>query len=292
MPPYLCVAQRISLYAGAHCCSWLPKCSGLNTTRHRATRRDTRISPGRDQHDSRDITLRGKRDAGAHANHSPRRGIRLRSAQYLPPRVPAGRRWGGGVGSDSGYWTTMAPCFGARFATGMDRGLFRNLATTRDRGACTGLDHHQWQYLAPYLMRGLRVYRYQHFGSSHVLKGGHARKADRCQNCAVYHAVGEQTDTRHDSSTTCTPACSAIVTDVVGRVACTTTRRVGALMAAQILNTVERQTVPRMERLARPSVIVTTGSPVCTTAGPQTLRHTYKPTAERVVSQVRKCAAP
>jgi hypothetical protein len=291
MLPYLCVAQRISLYAGAHCCSWLPKCSGLNATRHRATRHDTRISPGRDQHDSRDTTLRAKRDAGAHANHNPRRGIRVRSAQYLPPRVRTGRRWGGGIRSDSGYWTTMARCFDARFAAGIDRGLLRNLATTRDRGACTCLDRHQWQYLAAYLMQGLRVYRFQHSDNNHVLSGWHARKADRCQDCAENHAVGEQTDTHHDSGTTCTPACSAIVTNVVGRVAYTTKCRVGAPIATQILNTVVRQTVLRMEWRAVSSVILTAGSPVCTTAGPQTPRHTCKPTAEPVVSQVGKCVA-
>jgi hypothetical protein len=292
MPPYLCVAQRISLYAGAHCCSWLPKCSGLDATRHRATRRDTRISPGRDQHDSRDITLRGKRDAGAHANHNPGRRIRVHPAQYPPPRVPTGRRWGGGVGSDSGYWTKVAACFDARFAAGMGRGLLRNLGTTRDQGALTYLDCRQGQYLVAYLTQGLHVYRYQHFGSNPVLSRWHARKADRCQDCAAYLAGREHTNTHHDLGTTCTPACSAIVADVVGRVAYATTCRVCAPVAAQILNTVERQTVPSIERNAGASVMLIAGPPVCTTAGPQTLRHTYKPTAERVVSQVRKCVAP
>jgi hypothetical protein len=204
MSPYLCVAQHISLYAQAHCCSWLPKCSGLNATRHRVTRRDTRTSPSRDQHDSRDITLRGKHHASAHANHNPKRGIGVRSAQYLLPRVRPGRRWGGGTGSDRGYWTTMARCFDASFVARTDCDLLRNLVPTRDRCVCPYLDRRQWQYLAAYLMQGLRVYRYQHFVNNPPVSRGRARKADRCQHCAAYHAIREQTDTHHDSGATCT----------------------------------------------------------------------------------------
>jgi hypothetical protein len=291
MPPYLCVAQHISLYAQAHCCSWLPECSGLNATRHRATRRDTRISPSRDQHDSRGITLRGKHHASAHANRNPKRGIGVRSAQYRLPRVRPGRRWGGGTGSDRSYWTTMARCFDAGFVAGTDRGLLRNLVPTRDRGACTYLYHRQGQYLTAYLIQGLCVYRYQHVVNNPASSRGRARKADRCQDGAAHHAIREQTDTHHDSDAPCTPACSAIVTDVVGRVAYTTTPRAAPLITAQVEDAVECQMVPRIETSATSSVILTAGAPVCTTAGPQTPRHTSTQTAEPVVSQVGKCVA-
>lgn len=286
MSPYLCVAQHISLNAGAHRCSWLPKCSGLNATRHRATRRDTRISPGRDQHDSRDITLRGKRDAGAHANHNPGRGIGVHSAQYLLPRVRPGRRWGGGTGSDRGYWATMARYFETSFVAAIDRDLLRNLAPTRDRGACTYLDRRHGQYLAAYLTKGLHVYRYQHLVSNPALSRWRARRADRCQDRAAYHAMREQTDTNHNSGATCAPACSAIGADVVGRVAYTTKPRAAPPITVQILDAVECQMVRRIGMPATRSITHTAGQPICTAAGPQTPRHTYTQTAEPVVSQV------
>jgi len=291
MPPYLRVAHHISLYAKAHRCSWLPKCSGRNATRHRATRRDTRISPSRDQHDSRGIALRGKHHASAHANDNPKRGIGVRPAQYPLPGVPAGRRWGGGTGGDRGYWPTMARYLDASFAAATDCDLSRNRATTRDRDACAYLDRRQGQYLTAYLMQGLRVYRCHRLVHNLVVSRGHARRADRLQGCAAYHAILKQTDTYRHWGAACTPVCNTIVTGVVGRVAYTTAPRVGPLIRVQVPDAVERQMIAWIEPPATSSVILIAGQRVCTTAGPQTPRHTYPQAAAPVVGQVRKWVA-
>lgn len=44
--PYSCTRQRISRCGEAHSCSWLPKCSGVQATRHCTTRRDRPATDG------------------------------------------------------------------------------------------------------------------------------------------------------------------------------------------------------------------------------------------------------
>jgi hypothetical protein len=178
MPPYLRVAHHISPYAGAHRCSWLPKCSGLSATRHRATRRERRISPSRDQHDLRGIVLRGKQHASAHANDNSKRGMGVRLAQYPLLCVPAGRRWGGGTGDGRGCWPSMARYFDASFGADSDCDLPRNRATTRDRDAGAYLDRRQRQYLAAYLTPGLRVYQCHRLGHYLDMSRGHTARGD------------------------------------------------------------------------------------------------------------------
>lgn len=250
MSPYLYVAQHISLCAEAHCCSWLPKCSGVNATRHHATRRDTRISPSCDQHGSRDIALRGKRHVASPTNHNPGRGICVRSVRYLLQRGPAGRRRGGGAGGDRGYRITMARCFDACFSPGMDRDVSKNRAVTCDRGVPTYLDHRQIRYLVSYLMQGVCVYRDQDFGDNRAPSREPATVVDRCQYRAPYRAVRWQTDIHHDAGATCMPARSTIVTDVVGRVAYTITSRAVPRIRDQLPCTVGHQMLHRITTAA------------------------------------------
>lgn len=281
------VAQHISRYAVAHRCSWLPKCSGLNATRHRATRRDTRISLSRDQHDPRDNAPDGKHDASAHANHDPKQGIGVRPVRYLLPRLPASRRWSEGSHSDRRNRVSMTRHSGANFTTYTDCDLVTNRSPTRDRDARPCLDRRHGQYLDQYLTQGMSTYRCHHQIQNHVPSRRHSTRAHPVPSRAVYLTQREQTDTARDLHAACAPVCNAIVTELVGRVAYPTTPDAPSAVWMKVLDAVEPQTIGCMQAPATPSAMLTVGHRVCTTAGPQVPRHADTKAVAPVVNRVR-----
>lgn len=268
--PYSCMAQHVSLYAEKHCCSWLPKCSGVNATRHRATRRDTHISPSRDQHRSRDTTLRGKRHASPPNDHNPRQGVGIGPVLYLAARMPAGSRPGGDTRGGTGCKTTVARCFDASLTAGSRRDLSTNSATTRHQDVGTYLDHRLGQYLAAYLLQGLRIYRPHDVGDNHIPSRRHDTETNSCQHRAAYRSVWEQTNSHHDSTVACRPVWNTIVTDILARVAHTTISRADLPIRTQTMNAVECQAVPGIPTTVTQSVRLFVSSPVCITARPHT----------------------
>lgn len=285
------VAQHISRYAEAHRCSWLPKCSGLNATRHRATRRDTRISPSRDQRDPRDIALHGKHHPNTHANHDPDRGIGVRPAQYLLPRLPASRPWRKGSHSDRRNRAAMARHFGANSTAHTDDDLVTNRAATRGHDACPCLDHRHGQYLDSYLTQGIHLYRRHHLTQNHLASRDHATRAYRVQGPGVYRTRREQINTRRDERAALARVCNAIVAELVGRVAYPTTSGALSPIMAQVLDAVEPRMIAWIRAPATASVMITADFCVCTTAGPQVPRHTNVEGVAAVVNRVRKPVA-
>lgn len=285
------VAQHISRYAVAHRCSWLPKCSGLNATRHRATRRDTRISPSRDQRHAPDIAPHGKPHASAHANHDPKQGIGVRPVQYLLPRLPASGRWRKGTHSDHRNRATMARRVGANFTTNTDSDLVTNRAATRYHCACPCLDRGHGQYLDSYLTKGMSTYRCHHLIHNHVASRDHATRAYPGQGRALYRTRHEQINTRRDGRAAWAPVCNAIVAELVGRVAYPTTSGAPSPIRAQVLDAVEPRTIAWIRAPATASAMVTAGYRVCTTAGPQVPRHTKIEAVVAVANRVRKPVA-
>lgn len=243
MSPYMRLAQHISRYAVAHRCSWLPKCSGLNATRHRATRRDTRISPSRDQRHARDIAPHGKHDASAHANHDPKQGIGVRPVQYLLQRLPTSRRWRKGTHSDHRNRATMARRFGASFTINTDSDLVTNRAATRDHNACPRLDRRHEQYLGSYLTKGMSTYRCRHLIHNHVASRDHTTRAYPVQGRTVYRIKCEQIDRCRDWRAAWAPVCNAIVAELVGRVAYPTPSSALSPIRVQVLDAVQPRTI-------------------------------------------------
>lgn len=286
------VAQHISRYAVAHRCSWLPKCSGLNATRHRATRRDTRISPSRDQRDPCDIAPHGKHHPSTRADHDPDRGIGVRPVQYLLPRLPVSRRWRKGSHSDRRDRAAMARHFGANFTAPTDADLVTNRAATRDHDARPCLDHRHGQYLDPYLTQGMSTYRCHHLTHNRAASRDHAMRAYPVQGPGVYRTRREQIDTCRDWRAAWVPVSNAIVTELVGRVAYPTRSGVPPPIRMQALDAAAPQTIAWIRAPARASTAVSAGYRVCTTAGPQVPRHTNTEAVVAVVNRVRKPVAP
>ncbi len=285
------VAQHISRYAVAHRCSWLPKCSDLNATRHHATRRDTRISPSRDQRHPRDIAPHGKHHTSADANHDPNRGIGVRPVQYLLPGLPASRRWRKASHSDRRNRAATAVHLRANFTAHTDADLLTNRAATSDHYARPCLDHRHGQYLDRYLTQGVSTYLHHHLIHNHVASRDHATRAYPVQGRAVYRTRRGQTDTSRDWCAAWAPVWSAIVTELVGRVVYPTASGAPSPIMVRVLDTVEPQTTAWIRAPATASAMRNAGYRVCTTARPQVPRHTNTGAVAAVVNRVRKPVA-
>lgn len=262
------VAQHISRYAVAHPCSWLPKCSGLNATRHRATRRDTRFSPSRDQRDPRDIAPHGKHHPSTRANHDPDRGIGVRPVQYVLPRLPVSRQWRKGSHSDRRKWAAMARHLGANLTAHTGDDPVTNHAATRYHDTRPCLDHRHGQYLDTYLTKGMSTYRYHHPAHNHAASRDHATRAYRVQGPATYRTRREQIDICLDWRAAWSPVSNAIVTGPLGRVAYPTMSGAPPPIRVQVLDAVELQTIAWIRAPATASAMVTVGYRVCGTAEP------------------------
>ena len=218
MTPDFCVAQRISPSIGARRCPWLPKCSAINATRRRATRRDTRIGASRARHEVRPVTSDGKHrsaisdcpSTGRHGVNECRRyacrctqrGSSRSHADGLPP--------GTHDRADSGLLPRTGASVGVR--------LRAKCGLTSAGNTFRHLHRYQPQYLTEYLDHNMSVYQGQRIGRH--------RRTRRV--AGVYMHADADTDVRASRcQQTCTAwccflnerrTCNAIVTSTCRRV--------------------------------------------------------------------------
>ena len=159
MAPDFCVAQRISPSIGARRCPWLPKCSALNATRRRATRRDTRTGANCARHEVRPVTPDGKhRSAGSDCPSTSRHGVNecRRYACRCMQR-----------GSSRSHTDDLSPSNYDRSDAGLSprTGASAGVRVRENRGLTSGINtwrhlhRYQPQYLMEYRDRYMCVYR-------------------------------------------------------------------------------------------------------------------------------------
>lgn len=292
MSPYLCVAQHISLYACAHRCSWLSKCSGLNATRHRATRRDTCISPSRDHHDSQDLSSHGKHCASADTTRNTKRDAGTCTPRCLLRNAPAGLIPAAGSSSRRGYTPTRDQNFDASLTADTVRDPSENSALTSAIDSHTYLAHSLGQYLTAYLEPGLDTYQSNHRCHNHGAGAAAYAAADREQTSSTYSVVYRQTRFVRHGWAACASTCAAIVTKVCGRVAAITGSRARLHTLPQMARPIERQAIPHIESTAVSPVVASAIPLIGFHTWPQAGCQTYPQTTASVVTDLEKRITP
>lgn len=159
MTPDSCVAQHISPSGAASLCPWFPKCSALNPTRRRATRRDTRSVTYRARNMSRPVRPGGKQSGALRNRPSAVRGGAPGRGQSPYRHVRPGP------------WHSCAYGAVASIAAGASVGFVRgtgsysrrpkppNWTQTSANGMTSYLRGYRDQYLTLYLDRHSAAYR-------------------------------------------------------------------------------------------------------------------------------------